>query len=365
MPFKREGSKFWWITVDGVRKSSRTTDYEAAKALEGKLTHRNWLQSHMGLKPPRSWQEAVVKFLKERQHQKSISDTTQRLAWFDPYLGKIEDIRSISRDMMHEIMQARGIRMKEAFSSNSTANRYVAAVSSVLTAACREWDWIERTPKFLSYPEPDGREVCLTVEEWRLLERELPQHLRWAATFSLATGLRDGKVFGLEWQQIDMNERRLTTQGTANKLGVTIPLNETAMRVLREIKADPVRHMSRVFTYKGKPIDDYGRAWQKAQVRAGLATIEKWQDEEGKHERFTGFPWHGLRHTFNSWLAQQGVSKEIRNLLCGWSSGKKDTADRYTHLFVEHLRPYCEVIDTVLAQTAGENTGNRLNSWGG
>jgi integrase len=59
----------------------------------------------------------------------------------------------------------------------------------------------------------------------------------------LTTGLRDGKVFGLEWSQIDMNARRLTTKGEANKLGVTIPLNASAMGVLMQIRSNPARHL--------------------------------------------------------------------------------------------------------------------------
>ena len=99
----------------------------------------------------------------------------------------------------------------------------------------------------------------------------------------------------------DMSARRLTTKGTANKLGVTIPLNATAMAVLMEIKGNPVRHLVRVFTYEGKPLADYGKAWNKALKRAGIE----------------GFTWHGLRHTFNSWFAQAGVPEDIRKQVCG------------------------------------------------
>jgi len=133
-----------------------------------------------------------------------------------------------------------------------------------------------------------------------------------------------------------MQRRMMVTQGTANKLGVTIPLNTTAMNVLRAIEAEPARDLSRVFMFKGAPLNSYGKAWYKALKRAEIE----------------GFNWHGLRHTFNTWLAREGVPKEFRALLCGWA--RKDTADRYTHLNVDHLRPSCAVIDTLLAQKSGE-----------
>ena len=81
MPYRREGTRNWWIVVKGVRQSSGTADFEDAKALEGKLNHEDWLQQRMGFKKPRSWKEAVVKFLKESQHKASYDTIKQRLGW--------------------------------------------------------------------------------------------------------------------------------------------------------------------------------------------------------------------------------------------------------------------------------------------
>jgi len=84
----------------------------------------------------------------------------------------------------------------------------------------------------------------------------------------------------------------LTHKGTGNKLGNVIPLNETAMAVLNELRASQVRHMTRVFTwmkpkklndvltYTVEPLNDYGRAWWKALARAGLGNYDadgRWQ----------------------------------------------------------------------------------------
>lgn len=110
-----------------------------------------------------------------------------------------------------------------------------------------------------------------------------------------------------------------------------VPLNDTAMAALRHASAQPTCNLTHVFAYRGEPLGDYGKAWYKALTRAGL-------------EDFT---WHGFRHTFNSWLAQAGVSVEVRRRLCGWSS--REISDRYTHLGVAHLRPFAAVIDQMLA----------------
>ena len=74
MPYKRTGTSKWWITVNGVRQSSGTDDFEAAKALEAKLNHQHWLQENMDVEPAHSWMEAVVKYLQERQRKPRALD---------------------------------------------------------------------------------------------------------------------------------------------------------------------------------------------------------------------------------------------------------------------------------------------------
>jgi integrase len=336
MPYKREGTSKWWITVQGVRRSSGTTDFEAAKALEAKLNHQGWLDTHMGIKPPRSWKEAVVMYLKESQHKASYDTIVQRLRWWDKHLCGVDDIRSISRDMIDKIICTNREVSPVAAPSNTTANKYAIVVGAVLTKACREWGWTDSSPKLRRYPEPDHRRVFLTVEDWTRLQKELPQHLLFPATFAIATGLRAGKVFGLEWSQIDLKRAVLSVSGNAIKRGNTIPLNRTAMGVLEAIRAGKTQHLTRVFTYDGDPLQDYGCAWYKARTRAGLA----------------GFPWHGFRHTFASWLAMGGAPEMVIDQLCGWA--EKDTRGIYTHLNVDNLRPYSEIIDSTLSAQTSE-----------
>lgn len=331
MPYRREGTRKWWITVDGVRQTSGTDDYEAAKALEAKLNHEAWKREHMEIEPAHHWKEAVVKYLSEHKHAASYSTIAQRLRWWDGHLGKVEDIRKITRDVIDRTLHKHRTITALPSPGNTTANKYVIVVGAVLNAACREWAWTQSSPKLRRYPEPDHRREFLSIEEWQRLESELPEHLKLPARFALATGLRKSKVFGLTWDQIDKRNRSLTTKGNAIKRGNTIPLNKTALAVLDEISSSPVRHLKRVFTYKGVPLADYGDAFYKARDRAGLPD----------------FTWHGLRHTFASWLGQSGASETVIDQLCGWA--EKDTRSIYTHLGVESLRPFSEVIDRVLA----------------
>ena len=124
---------------------------------------------------------------------------------------------------------------------------------------------------------------------------ELSVHLAAMARFSLATGLREANVTGLEWNQVDMDRRVCwihPDQAKAKK-AIGIPLNRDAMVVLR---GQIGQHPSRVFTYHGAPIDKAGtKAWKKALARAGI----------------TDFRWHDLRHTWASWHVQSGTPLNV------------------------------------------------------
>jgi integrase len=338
MPFRREGSSLWYIRVKGVRKSSGTEIYEDAKALEDRLNHQAWLNNRMGLPAPKSWKEAVVRWCKEKKHKASFQDDLDKIRWLDTFLGSVEDIGRITRDQVDGIMLSRaGVSGDVPGPSNATANRYVALVSGILNAAEREWGWGNRAPKLRRYPEQAGGGRCLTVDEWKALETASPEHLRFTEKFSIASGLREGKVFGLQWSMVDFQNRSLSFTGTDNKLGNTIPLNETAMSVLHAIRSKPVVHATHVFTWDGRPMKEHGQAaFRKAVERAGIGHVR----------------WHDLRHTFNSWLAQNGVPSEIRKRLMGHKTS--EVHDRYTHLYVEHLRPYSAIIDSLLSQSTGQ-----------
>ncbi|MFC3875458.1 hypothetical protein [Neisseria musculi] len=67
----RRRSGIWYIdltTPSGkrVRRSARTKDKKSAEELRDKLKHDAWRVSELGEKPKRLWDEAALKWLKER-----------------------------------------------------------------------------------------------------------------------------------------------------------------------------------------------------------------------------------------------------------------------------------------------------------
>jgi integrase len=348
MPFRRKGSSHIYITIkrpDGrtVRRSAGTDNWDDAVALEGKKNHEAWEQRRMGVKPSKTWREAVVRWVADKAHKASLKDDRQRLDWLDAGLGRLS-LNEITRELVDGIMQAReGVSTSVATSQNRTANHYVALIAWILNAAEREWEWGNRCPRFRTYPVKEYPKRALTVEEWSSLSAELPPHLKRLATFSVSTGLREEKVFKLRWSSVNLDKRSLTLSGTKNKLGVSIPLNSSAMEILTECRTLPVVHADRVFVYDrtGQPMNQHQHeSWEGAFERSGVPYCR----------------YHDLRTTFITWLYEGGVPEWAVRSLAGHTT--KSVHQGYNRADIETLRPFSEVIDRVLeGKTKGVGNG--------
>ena len=315
--YKRKGSPYWWVrfTHNGRRlqQSTGTADRAKAQQYHDRLKASLWEQDRLGVKPSRSWNEAVVKWLAETGHKATHADDVARLRWLDQYL-RGQPLDRISRD---EIGRIGEIKARE--SSGPTANRTLALIRAILRRACYEWEWIDKAPKVRMFKERKRRVRWITrVEAERLLSL-LPAHQADMARFALSTGLRQANVTGLEWSQLDM-QRRVAwihpDQAKARK-AIPVPLNEEAVEVVRRQVG---KHNARVFTFKGKPVRAVNtKAWTRALRRAGIED----------------FRWHDLRHTWASWHVQAGTSIQELQELGGWEA--VEMVRRYAHLAPEHL----------------------------
>lgn len=151
--------------------------------------------------------------------------------------------------------------------------------------------------------------------------------------FALSTGLRQSNVINLEWNQVDLERKAAwihPDQAKARK-AIHVPLNSVAITVLlRQVG----KHQSRVFTFRRNPIAWVNtRAWKLALKRAGIEN----------------FRWHDLRHTWASWLAQQGTPMNVLQELGGWES--EEMVRRYAHLSKPQLMQHAELVSNILGNT--------------
>ena len=326
--FKRKDSPYYWLklTVKGrcLQRSTGTTDKQKAQEYHDKLKTQMWEESRLGIKPVHVWDEAVVRWLKERQHKATHKEDITQLRRVDKFL-RGRPLTEINRDLIDKVKDA---RIAEGV-SNGTVNRTMEVVRAVLNRARDEWEWLDRVPKVSMLPEPKHRVRWLTHDEAERLMVELPSHLAAMVRFTLETGLRRSNVSMLEWSQVDTE--RCTAwihpdQAKARK-AIPVPLTATALFVLRQQKD---KHPDYVFTYKGKPVKQPNNgAWRKALIRAEIKD----------------FRWHDLRHTWASWHVQAGTPQYVLQELGGWSCA--EMVRRYAHLSSEHLAEYAEKMSTI------------------
>jgi integrase len=316
--FRRGDSRYWWIATtlpngERVRQSAGTEDRTEAEALLAKLKLEAFREVKFGIKPQRSWQEAVVRYLAGKAHLRSFADVQRICRHLDPYLRSLQ-LTEITGDVIWNLTQGELQRGNQP----ATVNRYLATVRNLLRIARDEWQWIEVIPKIRLLSGEVERDRWLTQDEADRLLAVSPSHLQALIRFALATGCRAREITGLEWDRVDLQRGTAWLNHTKNGTSRGVPLNRDAIDVL---EGERSKHPVFCFTFRGEPIawELTNSAWHTAVDKAGI----------------DDFRFHDLRHTWASWHRQLGTSCDELKELGGWKS--RVMVDRYAKFGTEHL----------------------------
>ncbi len=171
--------------------------------------------------------------------------------------------------------------------------------------------------RFLSHDQAD-----VLLENLR--KRSLKTHD--IALFSLRTGARFEELASLEWQNVDLFNGRIHLKG---KNGQTRPAFITPDVKHALLGRGPGRPDELVFkSTKGGQIKQISWAFWRA--------LEELRFNEHVSDPKQKITFHSLRHTFASWLAQQGTSLFVIKELLGHE--KIEMTMRYAHLLPDTKR---------------------------
>jgi integrase len=312
-------------------RSTGTTNQQEAQEIADRWKSEAWRESNLGEKPSVTFEQAAGALAKAKADLRDIEGLKDKLRWIagvslrGKKVGKMP-VRDITRSVIDGIVEAKRKEgragMVAGAVSNSTLNRYLAAISVVLNFSHRK-EWLEYVPKFDKLSEPAGSFLWLTKEQANTLLAELPPHLEVMARFALATGLRRSNVTHLTWEQVDMQRGVAWIDAENSKSGeaIAIPLSDDAIAVLKQQKGV---HKDWVFPYNGKPVHTvYADGFKKALVRAGLDPAIRW---------------HTFRHTWATWHVMQGTPIGELMKLGGWHS--LDLVMRYAKFAPGHLKQF-------------------------
>ena len=213
--------------------------------------------------------------------------------------------------------------------TGADVNRTLAALSSALSFAVRELEWLEANPmgRIRKFTEPPGRVRYLTEEELpellKACRESKNKDLLVAVLLALSTGARQDEVMSLRWKQIDLKSKTALLIDTKNGERRTLPVVGEALDLLGA--RSKVRKISddRVFpagprSKKAEAVADLRAPWEAALKAAKL----------------TDFHWHDLRHTCASYLTMSGVSQIAMAKLLGHRTLAMTM--RYSHLSPQH-----------------------------
>lgn len=325
---KFKGSPHWYVRFTApngrrICRTTRTADRKLAQEYEIQLKQEVWRACQLGEESPKRWEEAVIPWSQAKKSKPSWRDLRWNLRILNPYLGgkRLKDITAEDIDRIKADRESAGV-------APATTNRTLEVLRSVLRMALKR-NWIKALPPIEFLDEPDVRIRWITPEEADQLIQELTKSKRTEALaelvrFSLATGLRESNVTGLEWSRVDLERRVLWVEGYQSKNGsaFNLPLSAEAILVLRRQQG---KHPRWVFTYYGKRVKRGNtKAFKAALKRAGISN----------------FRWHDLRHTWASWHIQNGTPIPVLQQLGGWKT--LAMVMRYAHLGASHLAEFAD-----------------------
>jgi integrase len=261
---------------------------------------------------------------------KSADKQKSQLLWWKKHMGDF----SLADTKASTISEYRSILMREPSPSGNklrsaaTVNRYMAALSHMMTIAHKEWEWIDQNPcsKLSKLKEPRGRVRFLKDEEREKLLQECRNstslHLYPIVVLALSTGARLSEITSLSWDQVDLDNGRIVLHDTKNNERRVLYLASHAINILKEWAENKRTDTNLLFPNSKHPdmSIDIRTPWNTVVKNAGLKD----------------FRFHDLRHSAASYLAMNGASpSEIAEIL-----GHKSLqmVKRYAHLSDTHTR---------------------------
>jgi len=338
MSLYKRGS-VWWMSFthngEQLRRSTETEDKKLAirifDKLKGEIAEGKWFEKLPG--ENYTFADLMDKYLKEYSSVNKAPKSYIRDKSLNKHLQKYFGEFYLPEIMPKMISEYKTNRRNEG-ASPRTINYELTVMSHAFNLAIREWEIIKDNPvqKVAKEKVRNQVERWLTDKEEERLMNVSPDWLRPIIIFAINTGFRESEILNLKWKQIDFSRREITISEQKNKQIDTLPLNDAAMKALKEKWNNHQEDVEYVFPSQNNTrISNRNlfRAFKSAKEDAGIEN----------------FRFHDLRHTFATRLVQNGVDIYAVQKLGRWKT--MSMVARYGHFNTESLRPSIEVLDKV------------------
>ena len=380
--WKQVRSPYWFAcftTSDGrrVKKSTKQTDRKKAMAIcmewsraadlgrQGALTEAQARKvvaeivelaggQPLHFRTAREWLESWVEVKRESRSGKTANRYAVTTRGFLDHLGSRAD-KDLAQVTSRDIQTFRASELASGKVA-ATCNVAIGALSAAFNAARRQ-GLILTNPVEALEPLPinyrNQKEVFTLAQIAALLEAASPEW-KGAILFAFYTGARLSDVALMRWEAVDLPAKLVRfVPGKTRRSGkqVVVPLHPELENHLLSLPS-PESGKAYLFPTLGARADGTGSkkngdlSWrfteimEKAKVTPGYT-----REGKGKGRTFSSLTFHSLRHSFNSAMANAGVSQELRQKLAGHSSAEMNKV--YTHHEMGPLRAAIGLIPAI------------------
>jgi integrase len=370
----RKKSPFWYVsyrTPEGKAKVGAFTE-TAARAILADL-YREISGEKLQFTTIRAWFDACL-----RRIEKVRGHTTHKRyqAVSDDFLQFIGPARAgapVESLTSDEIQRFTDARLEEGRAAKTVQND-LKPIGKFLKDAERKGLLLKSPMGAVEIPEAEGetRDPFSEAElsslltylsatndaESKLLsaaERAHRRDWRTAMNLGLYIGARLGDGTNLRWSNVDYTRKqiRFIPEKSRKKQELVIPMHPDLEAYLLTLPSSDKADGFVCPTLGGVKAGDRAKLSKEFAAILGAAGIDRraGQKKHGKGRRFNRLGFHSLRHTFNSMMADAGVSIELRSKLTGHSTLAMN--DRYTHLADATKRRAIEAIPSISGRKAG------------
>jgi len=303
--------------------------------------------------------EAIAKFRKDYLPKRSKSTETcynHALDYWDDVFGS----KKLSELNDDDILKARD-DLRSPTRSDSTLNRYTAALSSMLKTCIEDFKWcgiyelkdgkrkkvgnmINPCKAVKALEEPDSRVRFLQPKEVKDLLAACSPELKDAVMLSLLTGARKMEIWELRFDAVNFEKNTVSFWKTKNGKPRTVPINGEGLDILRTRFDNRPEENEWVFPscsgngkkgtkkFLDKP-KSFEKAWDNALEESGIKD----------------FKYHDLRHTSASYMVMAGVTLSAVCEVLGHSDISQTY--KYAHLAPSHLQEAMKLLSESIIRT--------------
>mgnify|MGYP000929368522 CR=1 FL=1 len=288
--------------------------------------------------------EMIDRYIKEKiSSKKSAEDIERQLLYWRSQIGAYyladvtaDLIGSVRDKLLNEpytTTRKAGDKVvsTERKRSGATVNRYMAALGKCLSVCVKEYRWMESSPMphIEKQDESKGRVRFLSTEERDALltacKASSNPYLYPVVVLALSTGMRQGEIMNLTWDDVDFERHHITLHDTKNGERRAVHLAGKALELLKGLKQQQIRRIDSNLVFPGQQVFNRGpaslrTAWLFALKKSGI------QD----------FKFHDLRHSAASYLAMGGASLLDIAAILGHKT--LSMVKRYSHLSDSHIK---------------------------